>query len=421
MNKGTITKRMLLVCHGHPFQTIGGVGQVIEQLVTHLPKQGWEVHALAPSSNTSLRQISITSTQQSWGTLHSLNRPIYRWSQSWRDEKTNDHLLRWVEQLHPTVIHIHHLNKLPWEWLLKGKESIAYHLWLTLHDYAIPCSRGQLLDRHLHLCDGPRPIRCKDCVQSWLTLDGWQRKGLKIIHRPDGSISERIDLAATLLSAMDHIDAPSLNMINHFKQLYPTIRIRHCQLPMATVEPMRSQEERTVNGHRFLFVGSIHPSKGVHILLRAFAMLQKSHPSVRLSIIGQDSASDVVHNYGQIWKDFAGNTCNVDWIGTLSHQDVLKQMSQHQTLVLPSVWRENSPIVVREALQRGLHVICGRGGSHELSSTILHVQPLSVSALMNKMKTVVHQTLPSKRTYPPPENTIFEWVQNSTQPHHPRQ
>ena len=31
-------KRILLVCHGHPFETIGGVGQVIEQLVAHLPR-----------------------------------------------------------------------------------------------------------------------------------------------------------------------------------------------------------------------------------------------------------------------------------------------------------------------------------------------------------------------------------------------
>ena len=408
-----MTKRILLVCHGHPFETIGGVGQVVEQLTTHLPKQGWEVHVLVPSTHKWLASISITSNIETWGILHKLHRPIRRWSQSWKDEKTNDRLFEWIRDLNPSVIHIHHLNELPWEWLLQGKQILRYHLWLTLHDYAIPCARGQLLNQHLQLCDGPNDSRCTDCIRPWLALDGWKRQGMGMIHQPNLSIAARNDLTVRLLSAIDHIDAPSQHLIEHFRHIYPSIQIQHCTLPMPAIEESQHTHTTSDIHHRFLFVGSIHPSKGLHILLRAFVLLRQRRSNVRLSIIGHDSPSDVVSNYGQIWKDFTTTVSNIDWIGTVSHQEVLKQMNQHQTLVLPSLWRENSPIVVREALQRGMHVICGEGGSYELSPAIIQVKPISVNALMTRMNEVVGQPLPSRQTYPLPENTISEWVQSA--------
>ena len=323
-----------------------------------------------------------------------------------------------MKQLNPTVIHIHHLNKLPWEWLIWGKNSLQYHLWLTVHDYAIPCARGQLLDHHLQLCDEPITRKCTECIQSWLPLDGWKRQGTSVVHRPDQVLDERIELAERLVTTMDHIDAPSVNMMKHFQHIYPHISIQHCQLPIETAERQTEEPidvpESGTGIHRFLFVGSIHPSKGVHILLRAFARLQKKMPDVRLSIIGQESPSDVVNHYGQIWKSFAIQTANLDWLGAVPHSEVLEQMNHHQTLVLPSVWRENSPIVVREALQRGLHVICGRGGSHELSPAILCVEPLGISNLINQMKMVINQPPPPRVTYPNSESTISEWVKNAT-------
>ena len=158
-----------------------------------------------------------------------------------------------------------------------GKNELKYHLWLTLHDYAIPCARGQLLDHHLQLCDEPSTRKCTECIQSWLPLDGWKRQGLSLVHRPEGTLGERIDLAQRLLTAMDHIDAPSFNMIEHFKHLYPDISIEHCHLPIATAEQHPHEPTSETGSHRYLFVGSIHPSKGIHILLRAFARLTKEY------------------------------------------------------------------------------------------------------------------------------------------------
>ena len=44
---------------------------------------------------------------------------------------------------------------------------------------------------------------------------------------------------------------------------------------------------------------------------------------------------------------------------------MLKIMAEHHTIILPSLWPENAPIVLREAAALGLQIICTSGGGEE--------------------------------------------------------
>ena len=101
---------------------------------------------------------------------------------------------------------------------------------------------------------------------------------------------------------------------------------------------------------------------------------------------------------------------NITWIGECSHNEVLATMESNAILILPSLWPENSPIVVREALQRGLHVICGLGGSRELSSQITIVDPVSVQGIVNAIQLTIIKPPPKPLNYPTPETVIQEWL-----------
>ena len=407
-----MTKRMLLVCHGYPFETIGGVGQVIEQLVEHLPNLGWEVHVLVPNPSTWSTTIHIETTPTVWGSLHILHRPIRRWSEAWNSPAANQFLLNWVNTLMPSVIHVHHVNALPWQWLIRNKQKSSTRLWITLHDYALPCARGQLLNNHLQVCNGPTIEVCLSCINPWLRLDGWKRKGLSLVHNPASMITARLESIDELLHACDYIDAPSRNMIRQFQRLYPNIQIEHCELPMPKLKHIQQQSlDRDPVRHRFLFVGSIHPSKGVDILLRAFKEVKAISPDIELTIIGPSVHNDVYPKYSAIWEDYAKHLDGTRWMGSLSHEEAMEQMAAHDTLVLPSVWKENSPIVVREALQRGLHIVCGRGGSNELSTDIIQITPLSVFQLKQGMTEVLKRPSPSPIVYPAAINTVRSWIQ----------
>ena len=211
----------------------------------------------------------------------------------------------------------------------------------------------------------------------------------------------------------------SHDSIEKFHQIYPNLAIERCNLPMPErTDTVQTRQKSPNNKYRFLFVGSIHPSKGVHLVLRSFALLQQHHPNTHLTIIGHESTSDIIPSYQRIWKDFSTSFPNIEWLGSMSHQLVLQQMLAHNTLVLPSVWPENSPIVIREALQRGMHVICGNGGSAELSPSVLRVRPLSVTHLMYRMREVMNLPTQQPQNYPLPEKTIAEWITQSFIPTH---
>lgn len=391
--------KILLVAHGYPFENIGGVGQVLTQLIEHLPSMGWDVHVLVPKIVRWKRTPKIVSTIQTWGTLHKLERHIHRWSQAWIDQPADSTLQLWLSKLLPHTIHIHHLNGFPIEWLLT---SSAY-VHLTLHDYAIPCPRGQFLDRNLHVCDGPSPTKCHTCIKPWLGLE----------RRPLQKLEQRQLLTSKLLDFIDRIDAPSVDLIQRVQAVYPTLTIEHCSLPVAEVEEANINEEiqqglSTIpTVHKFLFVGSIHPSKGVLLALQAFSNLKIP---AQLTIIGGSSSSDIQPNYSTICRDFAEQFPNILWLGQLKHSAVLNEMMSHDTLVLPSIWPENSPIVIREALQRGMTVICGRGGSVELSDHIVQATPLSVSALTVAMIEMSRRNPQESTIYPSPKRAVEDWI-----------
>lgn len=391
--------KILLVAHGYPFEKIGGVGQVITQLIEQLPSMGWDVHVLVPEIVRWQRKPKIVSTTHTWGTLHKLYRHVHRWSQAWTDNAANSALQCWLSTLLPHTIHIHHLNGFPLQWLFNS----SAHLHLTLHDYALPCSRGQLLDRNLHVCTGPTPIQCQTCIEPWLSLER---------HGKD-KLEQRHKLSTQLLHSMDRIDAPSFDLIQRFQGFYPTLTIEHCSLPVPPIETDHLNNINSRNrsrhrtGHTFLFVGSIHPSKGVHLALQAFSRLSIT---AHLSIAGGKSPSDIQPNYFKNCKDFATQFQTISWLGQLKHTAVLNEMMHHDTLILPSIWPENSPVVIREALQRGMQVICGRGGSIELSDQIVQATPLSVSTLTSAMKQMSEQKPPQATIYHTPNKTVEHWI-----------
>ena len=53
--------------------------------------------------------------------------------------------------------------------------------------------------------------------------------------------------------------------------------------------------------------------------------------------------------------------------GPIAHERVAEALSQVDALVVPSLWRENSPLVIHEAMLAGLPVVASRvGGIPEL-------------------------------------------------------
>ena len=108
---------------------------------------------------------------------------------------------------------------------------------------------------------------------------------------------------------------------------------------------------------RFGYLGQIRDTKGVHLLVEAFA--GESSPEAELWIAGRGDA-----RYEGILRERTTRSDRVRWLGFVDPEELFQAID---VLVVPSVWADTAPLVVIEAFQRGIPVVgSNRGGIPEL-------------------------------------------------------
>lgn len=111
---------------------------------------------------------------------------------------------------------------------------------------------------------------------------------------------------------------------------------------------------------RFIFVGRLHQTKGVDFLLAVFHKLACEGFSFSLKIVGGGPEENVLR------ESYERNAW-VTFTGRLAPSQVGAELSASDVLCLPSLWRENHPGVVREALRAGIPaLVSDNGGSSEM-------------------------------------------------------
>jgi glycosyltransferase involved in cell wall biosynthesis len=101
-----------------------------------------------------------------------------------------------------------------------------------------------------------------------------------------------------------------------------------------------------------LFVGRLHPNKGVPYLLHAMHKVVKECDSVQLLILGDGPEREQLVTLAQ--KLSLGN--HVSFAGRVSNEEVLDRMASSDIFVLPSI-AEGLPVVTLEALASGLPIV----------------------------------------------------------------
>ncbi|HEX8673456.1 MAG TPA: glycosyltransferase, partial [Longimicrobium sp.] len=133
---------------------------------------------------------------------------------------------------------------------------------------------------------------------------------------------------------------------------------------LASLRGRERQPEREIV---FGYIGTHIPAKGIHHLIQAFGGLGGS---VRLRIWGRPRGASTEALQAMAASLPGDAASRVEWLPEYRNADIVRDVfNRVDAIVVPSVWVENSPLVIHEALQARVPVITGdAGGMSELVS-----------------------------------------------------
>jgi glycosyltransferase involved in cell wall biosynthesis len=99
------------------------------------------------------------------------------------------------------------------------------------------------------------------------------------------------------------------------------------------------------------FIGTLSPHKGAHVLLEA---VKSVSPDVHLSIWGKETDFP---EYVSTLKAMAGTQPTIAFRGTFDNDTFSDVLATLDCVVVPSLWRENAPLVMLSSLAAGCPVL----------------------------------------------------------------
>lgn len=385
--------RICLVAHGFPPYECTGVEGYTNALAMALAAAGHQVEVFAPRRAPELPDLSMRREERdgfgiTWITTNAdPKNPNEMLEVPGVAVRFGDHLDR--EQ--PEVIHFQHLIKLGIGLLEEAKSRGIPSLY-TAHDYYSVCHRVTLMRPDMQRCETiGDPEACSRCdlglaflntqeqlgdyqlgaLPAQLDPETWQQLASLLggDPRPAGYGAE--DQAA-LLEARRELDKRRQAAYEGFDLiLSPTRFLRErlieggyaaekieCLTYGAETRDLLALPKvarREGEPLRFGYLGGLAKQKGVHVLLEAFASLGKG---ASLSIWGASSDTLYVNQIQARAKELG-----VHWMGPFERPQLASVLAQVDVVVVPSIWVENFPFVIREALAAGRPVITSDVGA----------------------------------------------------------
>ena len=379
-------QRILVMAHGHPDFSLGGGEIAAYNLFKAYRRQAEVEHAWflarADRGRGATGIISLRRTDE------------YLWEQAvhdWHMMKAvhQDSLTTWfadlIRSLQPTVVHTHHYAHLGLEYLRVIKQvNPAIRIVMTLHEYMAICrNNGQMIKTgSFKLCSRESFDECRQCFPQQTAEDFWLRKHYFTRH---------FDL-------VDRFVAPSEFLRQRYidwglaPERIVVIENGQGDEPPLPPRPLAEGEMR----NRFGFFGQITPFKGLDVVLQALNDMPKSErKKIVLEVHGANLEFQPAEYRQKVeaLREPLIKQGVVQWVGPYQPHELRSRMAGVDWVVVPSIWWENSPMVIQEAF------VCGRpllvsdiGGMKEkVTDGIngLHVSAGGVFGWANAMRSAV--------------------------------
>ncbi len=376
--------RVAFISHGHPDLSKGGAEVASWNLYKLLQSEGVECLYIARADETS--HGSSTFSQRGEEVLFHTGMHEWFALNTYNTGKLFKDLGKMLKSFNPDIVHVHHYAHMGIEIFSAIKRALPEaKLVFTIHEFMAMClHNGQMVTKNgFKLCNKAVYADCHNCFPQ---------------HSP-GDFFLRQQFILDQFAYVDEFVAPSHFLAERYVEWgIPEQKMHVIENVLPDVEPipprkLSADEKR----YRFAFFGQVNPYKGIDLLLQAVAMLpDEIRSQFRLDIHGanldiQESSfktkvtelleevKDVVHIRGQYEPEqLPSRMAECDWV------------------IIPSIWWENSPVVIQEAIRFGRPLIGANiGGMKEKIENIagMTFEARSAASLADKITQAVEPSV----------------------------
>lgn len=375
-------------------------------LARRLVDRGHDVRVFAAEKDIARPNLSLERREWEGIVVHELVQNLFYgdFRETWDYPPAVAAFERVLDEFRPDVVHVQHLLYLS-VGCVEAAHARGIPVFYTLHDFWLECARfGQRVHADGALCHTVDFERCGTCLARFkyrqTTLERRAARGVAAVKRLAG-----VDLARLARAAGDALRRPGRGPVGGprpdvARAFEAAARTRSAELARRLVplverflapsrflaaalgawgipdeklevlgyglelEPFEGLERRRSDVVRVAFLGTLAPHKAPHLVLEAWGKLPvdvRRHG--RLRVHGpKEHNPEYVAGLEQL-----ADAVGAELPGRLARSDVPRELADTDLLVVPSVWYENSPLTIHEALAaRTPCLVSDLGGMAEL-------------------------------------------------------
>lgn len=265
-----------------------------------------------------------------------------------------------LERFRPDVAHVMHAMKLSGS-SLNVLDELDIPFMVTLSDYWFICPTATLITGEGELCKGAvRPFQCVNCVLKIhdvpYTVDNFAAVGKRKQFLMHSLLKAKRIIALSRFQKevfiRNGLPEERIEVIEHGLEL-DGLEVDDLVLDGLNL----SSENREMRSKRIGFVGSLVFHKGAHVLIEAMDKIQDQDLICQIFGPARNDA------YYLDLATRAQSDRRIELKGAVDPNHLGETLKQLNALVIPALWYENEPLILKAAIHLRVPVLVSRIGS----------------------------------------------------------
>lgn len=388
--------KILQVIHGYPMRYNAG-SEVYTQTLSQGLAEQHEVQVFTRMEDPFLPDYEVRlerDPSDSRIPIHLVNNPRNR--DRYRCDAIDARFAEVLESFRPDIVHVNHTSHLSTS-LIQEATRREIPVIYTLHDFWLLCPRGQFMQTFSEdpgelwgLCPGQVDENC--ALRCYRRYFGGGEEDWDLDRAYwTGWVKRRQAHLRGMLDQVDRFIAPSRQLLERYRNGFAIPDNKLVYLDYGFDRRRLEGRKRTPDPlFTFGYIGTHIPSKGIHHLIDAFSRLRGN---ARLRIWGRPRGLETRSLKALADRLLGADTHSIEWLPEYRNEEIVHQVFDRvDAIVTPSIWLENSPLVIHEAQAARIPVITANAGGmaeyvrHEWNGLLFaHRSPASLTTQMQRL------------------------------------